>query len=119
MRASRLTSAPSSAGESSLSTQSVFHEALVIGKKYPNYRRVPVSSLKKSRKGKHHELLLKIMADLRNAPPTLAVQIPLSSIADVSVLNLRSAIVRASAKEGIAVSTSSDDEYFYVWKARN
>jgi len=36
----------------------------------------------------------------------------------VKVLNLRSAIVRASAKEGIAVSTSSDDQYFYVWKAR-
>jgi hypothetical protein len=88
------------------------------GKKYPNYARVPVGGLKKSRKGKHHELLLKIMEDLRNAPPTAAVQIPLSSTMDVPVLNLRSAIVRAGAKEGIAVSTSSDDEYFYVWKAR-
>lgn len=87
------------------------------GKKYPNYGRVPISGLKKSRKGKHHELLAKIMEDLRNAPSKVAVQIPLSSIASVPVLNLRSAIVRASAKEGITVSTSSDDEYFYVWKA--
>lgn len=87
-----------------------------MGKKYPNYGRVPISGLKKSRKGKHHELLAKIIEDLRDAPAKVAVQIPLSSISGVSVLNLRSAIVRASAKEDIPVSTSSDDEYFYVWK---
>jgi hypothetical protein len=93
------------------------NEQVMEGKKYPNYGRVPIAGLKKSRKGKHHELLTKIMEDLRNAPSKIAVQIPLSSIADVSVLNLRSAIVRASAKEGMVISTSSDDQYFYVWKA--
>ncbi|HKW16611.1 MAG TPA: hypothetical protein VJO35_03785 [Terriglobales bacterium] len=89
------------------------------GKKYPNYERVPITGLKKSRKGKHHELLGKIMEDLREAPPNVAVRIPLSSIEGVSVLNLRSAIVRASTKEDIPVSTSSDDRYFYVWKAND
>lgn len=100
-----------------LSTVKNHRGQVMQGKKYPNYGRVPISGLKKSRKGKHHELLLKIMEDLRNAPPTVAVQIPLSSVAEVPVLNLRSAIVRASAKEGIVVSTSSDDKNFYVWKA--
>lgn len=84
---------------------------------YPNYGRVAIAGLKKSRKGKHHELLAKIMEDLRASSPGFAVRIPLSATDDVPVLNLRSAIVRAAAKEGLSVSTSSDDENFYVWKA--
>jgi hypothetical protein len=84
---------------------------------YPNYRRTPIGHLKKSRKGKHHALLARILEDLRNAVPGFALCVPLTSIAGVSVLNLRSAIVRAAAKENISVSTSSDDEQFYVWKA--
>ena len=86
--------------------------------RYPNYGRVAIAGLKKSRKGKHHELLAKIMEDLRTSPPGFAVRIPLSSTDNIPVLNLRSAIVRAAAKEGLTVSTSSDDEHFYVWKAQ-
>ena len=86
-------------------------------KKYPNYGRSLISGLKKSRKGKHHELMGGIMEDLIKSTPNYAVRVPLSSIEGVSILNLRSAIVRAARKLGIRVSTSSDDENFYVWKA--
>ena len=90
------------------------------GKKgFPNYGREPIARLKKSRKGKHHDLLTKIMEDLRECAPGFAVRIPLSSTDNVPVLNLRAAIVRTAAKEDISVSTSSDDENFYVWKAAN
>lgn len=85
---------------------------------YPNYGRVLTSVLKRSRKGKHHELMGKIMEDLKKSAPSYAVRIPLSSIEGISVLNLRSAIVRAAKKDGISVSTSSDDQDFYVWKAQ-
>ena len=84
---------------------------------FPNYGRTLISELKKSRKGKHHNLLAKIMEDLRNSQSGSAVTIPLASIDGVSVLNLRSAIVRAASKEKIRVATSSDTDYFYVWKA--
>lgn len=83
---------------------------------FPNYGRTPVSQLKKSRKGKHHNLLLKIMEDLHKSQAGFAVMIPLDSIGDVSVLNLRSAIARAASKAKINVSTSSDEENFYVWR---
>jgi hypothetical protein len=83
---------------------------VVETKGYPNYGRTAVEGLKKSRKGKHHDLMTKIMEDLRESA---------SGTEQVSILNLRSAIVRVAAKEGIAVSTSSDDENFYVWKAPN
>src|SRR5690348_10224333 len=87
------------------------------GKKgYPNYERVPVSTLKKSRKGKHYDLLEKIMEDLRDVETGFAVRIPLAKVGEVSVLNLRSAISRAAAKEGIAVATSATDDDFFVWK---
>jgi hypothetical protein len=88
-------------------------------KRYPNYGRVPVSTLKKSRKGKHHELLGRIMEDLNKSTSGYAVRIPLSGIKGLSVLNLRSAIVRTANKDGIKVSTSSDDQNFYVWKAES
>lgn len=83
---------------------------------FPNYSRTPISQLKKSRKGKHHNLLLKIMEDLHKSQAGFAVTIPLESIDGVSVLNLRSAIVRAASKAKIRVATSSDDENFYVWR---
>ena len=81
-----------------------------------DYERVPVSGLKKSRKGKHRDLVTRILENLRTLPPDRAVKIPLSSIGGVSVLNLRSAVARATAKENIKVATSADDESFYVWK---
>jgi hypothetical protein len=86
---------------------------------YPNYGRVLISGLNRSRKGKHHELMGRIMEDLKQSAPTYAVRVPLSSIKGLSVLNLRSAIVRAAAKAGISVSTSADDENFYVWKSQS
>jgi hypothetical protein len=83
---------------------------------FPNYDKTLISALKKSRKGKHHELLLKVMEDLRKSQSGFAVKVPLADIGGVSVLNLRSAIVRAAAKEKMRVATSSDDGHFYVWK---
>jgi hypothetical protein len=84
---------------------------------FPNFGRTAIAGLKKYRRGKHHDLLLKIMEDLRKSQSGFAVKIPLASLGGVTVLNLRSAIVRAASKEEISVATSSDNEYFYVWKA--
>lgn len=87
------------------------------GSRYPNFESVPTTQLKKSRKGKHHDLMRKIMEDLRQSRPGFAVMIPRSSTKGVPILNLRSVIVRTAAKENIRVNTSADDENFYVWKA--
>jgi hypothetical protein len=85
-------------------------------KGFPNYSRVPVNTLKKSRKGKHHDLIVGIMEDLRAVERGFAVKIPLASTDNVSALKLRAAITRAAAKEKIQIATSADDENFYVWK---
>jgi hypothetical protein len=78
-----------------------------------------MSGLKKSRKGKHHELMGRILEDLKKSASSYAVRIPLSDTKGVAVLNLLSATVRAAHKAGIHVSTSSVDENFYVWKAQS
>lgn len=82
-----------------------------------NFENVPTSGLKKTRKGKHHDLMGRIMQDLRQSRRGFAVKIPLASAKGVAVLNLRSVIVRTAAMEGIRVATSSDEDNFYVWKA--
>jgi len=82
-----------------------------------NFEIVPIAGINRSRKGKHHDLMSRIIEDLRKSRPGLAVKIPLSSAEGVPVLNLRSVIVRTAAKEKIRVATSCDDEYFYVWRA--
>jgi hypothetical protein len=84
-----------------------------------NFERVLISGLKKSRKGKHHQLMGRVMEDLTKSAPGYAVKIPLSSINGLSILNLRSAIVRAANNAGFSVSTSSDDQNFYVWKTQS
>lgn len=83
---------------------------------FPNYGRTLISGLRKSRKGKHYDLLGKIMEDLHSSQSGFAVTIPLANIGGVSVVNLRSAIVRAAFKVKFDVATSSDEENFYVWK---
>ncbi|HKV80805.1 MAG TPA: hypothetical protein VJP02_21830 [Candidatus Sulfotelmatobacter sp.] len=83
---------------------------------FPNFGRTLIGGLRRSRKGKHYDLLLKIMEDLRESQTGFAVKIPLASLG-IPVLNLRSAIVRAASKEKIRIASSSDDEHFYVWKA--
>jgi len=86
------------------------------GKRFSNYSSVPVNTLKKSRKGKHHGLIAGIMEDLRGLEKGFAVKIPLAGTDGVSVLNLRSAITRAAAKEDIHIATSADEENLYVWR---
>ena len=86
-----------------------------LGSGDPNYETTPIAGLKKSRKGKHYDLMGRIMGDLRQLRSGLAIRIPLSSTKGVPVLK-RSVIVRTAAKEKMRVATSSDDENYYVWK---
>ena len=82
------------------------------------YKRVPSAGLKASRKGRHHELMAGILNDLATLPAGSAIQVPLNSVRGLSLGKLRSAVVRASAKHGVSIETSSDSDNFYIWKAK-
>ena len=79
------------------------------------YRRVEVSSLDRGRRGKHHDLITGILADLETAQPGSALEIPLTDLG-VELANLRSAIHRAAGTKGLLIETLADEKNFYLWK---
>lgn len=81
------------------------------------YRRVDLSSLRKGRRGKHHDLVEGILEELNGVQPGSALEIPLADVNGIGLANLRSAVHRASASAGLAIETLADEKNFYVWKA--
>lgn len=80
------------------------------------YRRVELSSLRKGRRGKHHDLVEGILGELEGVQPGSALEIPLADVNGIGLANLRSAVHRASASAGIPIETLADEKNFYVWK---
>jgi hypothetical protein len=82
-----------------------------------HFGRVRVKDLPGGRRGKHFELLSKILEDLEDVPSGSAVKVPLNDTGGVSLANLRSAVNRATRTKGLEVETQSDEQFFYVWKS--
>ena len=91
---------------------------LKAGAKKPvlKYRRVELSSLRKGRRGKHHDIVERILGELEGVQPGSALEIPLADVNGIGLANLRSAVHRASVSAGIAIETVADEKNFYVWK---
>jgi hypothetical protein len=81
-----------------------------------NYDRVVLANLKRNRRGKHHDLIQGIFADLETLPAGSAIKIPLAESDGITLANLRSAVHRASSSRDLEIETLSDDENFYIWK---
>ena len=65
------------------------------------YRRVEVSTIKKGRRGKHHDLVQGILQELRMLSKGAAMEIPLHDVGGIGLANLRSAVHRASIADGL------------------
>jgi hypothetical protein len=81
------------------------------------YDRVILADIRRTRRGKHHDLLGGIFQDLDSLPAGSAIKIPLAELDGISLANLRSAVHRASTSKGLGIETLSDEENFYIWKA--
>ena len=81
------------------------------------YDRVILADIRRTRHGKHHDLLGGIFQDLESLPAGSAIKIPLAELDGISLPNLRSAVHRASTSRDLGIETLSDDENFYIWKA--
>jgi hypothetical protein len=55
-----------------------------------------------------------ILSDLGQVPRGVALKIPLAQLAE-SKEKVRSALNRATRKNGQTVATASDDTFLYVW----
>jgi hypothetical protein len=73
------------------------------------------SDVPKGRDGKHKAIIEQLLSDISQLQDGQALKIPLSALPD-SKENVRAALSRATRQKGIAVATSSDDHFLYVWK---
>jgi hypothetical protein len=80
-----------------------------------NFETISQSDLPNGRRGKHHTTLVAVFDDLQRLPNGRAIRIPLATLSG-SVADIRSAIHRETRKRNLEIATSSDDEFFYVWK---
>jgi hypothetical protein len=66
------------------------------------------------RNGKHHLIVATVLKDLDRLKAGSAIKIPLADLAQ-SKEKVRSALNRATRKQGRKVATASDATYLYVW----
>ncbi len=69
----------------------------------------------KGRDGKHKQIILRLLEEISRLEPGSALKVPLAQLPDTKE-NIRSALSRASRQKGIALATSSNDDFLYVWK---
>jgi hypothetical protein len=79
-----------------------------------NFKSMSQIDVPQGRNGKHKAIVTKILSDLDQIKPGVALKVPLAQLTD-SKENVRSALNRASRKGERNVATASDDTYLYVW----
>ena len=68
------------------------------------------------RNGKHKEIVSQLLQDIAQLKTGSALKVPLEQLPDTKE-NIRSALNRATREKGMTVSTSSDDDFLYIWKS--
>jgi hypothetical protein len=79
-----------------------------------NFSTMPQLDVPQGRHGKHKEIVSKILSDLDQLPSGSALKIPLAGLANGKA-NVRSALNRATRKDGRNIATATDDTFLYVW----
>ncbi|OLE14412.1 MAG: hypothetical protein AUG89_01985 [Acidobacteria bacterium 13_1_20CM_4_56_7] len=84
-------------------------------KKIPmNFKTTSQGDVPQGRNGKHKGLVTKILSDLDQVQPGMALKIPLTDLVDGKE-NVRSALNRATRKAGLNIATATDTKFLYVW----
>jgi hypothetical protein len=79
-----------------------------------NFKPMQQRDVPQGRNGKHKEIVTKILSDLAQIEKGIALKVPLAVLPE-SKENVRSALNRATRKNGQKVATASDDAFLYVW----
>jgi len=66
------------------------------------------------RRGKHREIVAKILSDLDRLEKGAALKVPLAALTDTKE-RVRSALNRVTRKQGRSVATASDGRFLYIW----
>jgi hypothetical protein len=84
-------------------------------KKTPmNFKSMPQKDVPQGRNGKHKAIVTRIVSDLDQVEPGVALKVPLAQLSE-SKEKVRSALNRATRNSGRHVATASDGSFLYVW----
>jgi hypothetical protein len=79
-----------------------------------HFKTMPQLDVPQGRHGKHKEIVTTILKDLDQLEDGAALKVPLSELVEGKA-KVRSALNRATRKNGHIVATASDDEFLYIW----
>lgn len=79
-----------------------------------NFRTMAQGDVPQGRNGKHKQIVTKIVSDLDQLQPGIALKVPLADLTEGKE-KVRSALNRATRKAGRRVATATDDKFLYVW----
>jgi len=69
----------------------------------------------KGRDGKHKKIITLLLEDIAQLKSGSELKIPLAELPDTKE-NIRAALSRAAAQRKLAIATSSNADFLYVWK---
>jgi hypothetical protein len=79
-----------------------------------HFKTMVQSAVPQGRDGKHKLIVTTILKDLDRLTPGSALKVPLAELVQ-SKEKVRSALNRATRKDGRKVATASDASFLYVW----
>jgi DNA helicase TIP49 (TBP-interacting protein) len=79
-----------------------------------HFKTMVQAEVPQGRNGKHKLVVTTILRDLDNLKPESAIKVPLAELTE-SKEKVRSALNRATRKEGRRVATATDATFLYVW----
>ena len=84
----------------------------------PKFQSILQTEVPKGREGKHKKIITTLLQDIRGLKEGSALKVPLAELPDTKE-NIRSALSRAAAQQGLQIATSSNDEFLYIWNSNN
>jgi hypothetical protein len=82
-----------------------------------HFKTMVQADVPQGRNGKHRMIVTTILKDLDSLAVAAALKVPLSEL-DASKEKVRSALNRATRKDGRNVATATDANFLYVWNVQ-
>jgi hypothetical protein len=83
--------------------------------KSQNFESILQSDVPQGREGKHKQIVTQILKQVRELTAGSALKIPLDQMPDTKE-NIRAALSRGARLTDLTIATSTNDEFFYVWR---
>ena len=80
-----------------------------------HFESVLQADVPKGRDGKHKRIITQLLADIDKLDGLSALKVPLTELPDTKE-NIRAALSRAAQQRKLAIATSSNSEFLFIWK---